>query len=175
VEAGELPVASRATTVGAPTDEPVQKQAGWLRRHWRAVTAAAAVAGVLLVGAMGFLWWLSSQWFVGPNGEYVAIYQGIPQQMAGVPLNRVVTRTALPVASLPYYDQAQLGGTLDAATETEALRIVTDLEAKSASCTSGQAPLGCPVVGPGTGSGSGSGTTLPSASPSPTASPGTLG
>ena len=171
VEAGELPVASRATTVGAPTDEPVQKQAGWLRRHWRAVTAAAAVAGVLLVGAMGFLWWLSSQWFVGPNGEYVAIYQGIPQQMAGVPLNRVVTRTALPVASLPYYDQAQLGGTLDAATETEALRIVTDLEAKSASCTSGQAPLGCPVVGPGTGSG----TTLPSASPSPTASPGTLG
>jgi protein phosphatase len=149
----------------------VKKQAGWLRRHWRAVTAAAAVAGVLLVGAMGFLWWLSSQWFVGPNAGYVAIYQGIPQQVAGVPLNRVVTRTALPVAALPYYDQAQLAGTLDAATEAEAQRIVTDLEAKSASCTSGQAPLGCPVVGPGTGSG----TTLPSASPSPTGSPGTLG
>jgi hypothetical protein len=80
----------------------------------------------------------------------------------------VVTRTALAVESLPYYDQAQLGGTLDAATESEAQRIVTDLEAKSASCTSEQAPLGCPAVQPGTESG----TTLPSASPSPTASPG---
>jgi PPM family protein phosphatase len=114
------------------------------------------------------VWWLSSQWFVGPNGGYVAIYQGIPQEVAGVPLNRVVTRTALAVESLPYYDQAQLGGTLDAATEAEAQRIVTDLEAKSASCASEQAPLGCPAVQPGTGSG----TTLPSASPSPTASPG---
>ena len=72
---------------------------------------------MLVVLALGFLWWLSSQWFVGPSGQYVAIYQGIPQQMAGVPLNRVVTSTALPVATLPYYDQAQLQGTLDAATQ----------------------------------------------------------
>jgi hypothetical protein len=171
VEAGSLPVASAsAAVVGALPDEPEPAQTGWLRRHWRAVAAVAVVAGVLLVGALGFLWWLSSQWFVGPNAGYVAIFQGIPQQVAGVPLNRVVTRTALPLGSLPYYDQAQLSGTLDAATESEAQRIVTDLEAKSASCTSGQAPLGCPVVQPGTGAG----TTLPSPSPSPTASPGAL-
>ncbi len=171
VEAGSLPVASASPTgVGALPDQPEPAQPGWLHRHWRAVAAVAVVGGVLLVGALGFVWWLSSQWFVGPNAGYVAIYQGIPQQVAGVPLNRVVTRTALPVGSLPYYDQAQLSGTLDAATESEAQRIVTDLEAKSASCTSGQAPLGCPVVQPGTGSG----TTLPTASPSPTASPGAL-
>lgn len=169
VEAGSLPVASAsATGVGALPDQPEPAQPGWLRRHWRAVAAVAVVGGVLLVGALGFVWWLSSQWFVGPNAGYVAIYQGIPQQVGGVPLNRVVTRTALPVASLPYYDQAQLSGTLDAATESEAQRIVTDLEAKSASCTSGQAPLGCPVVQPAPGSG----TTQPSRSPSPTASPG---
>ncbi len=97
----------------------------------------------------------------------MAVYQGIPQQVAGLPLNRVVTRTALPVATLPYYDQAQLPGTLDAGTEAEAQRIVADLEAKSAACSSDQAPLGCPVVAPGAGAG----TTLPSAgaSPSPTA------
>ena len=35
VEAGDLPVASGATTVGAPPDESPQ-QPGWLRRHWRA-------------------------------------------------------------------------------------------------------------------------------------------
>ena len=104
------------------------------------------MAGVLLVGALGFVWWLSSQWFVGPSAQYVAIHQGIPQEVAGLPLSRVVTRTALPVDSLPYYDQAQLEGTLDAGTEAEAQRIVTDLEAKSAACSSDQAPLGCPVV-----------------------------
>jgi len=27
---------------------------------------------VLLIGALGFLWWLSSQWFVGPSGPYVS-------------------------------------------------------------------------------------------------------
>jgi protein phosphatase len=179
VGSGELPIAAAgaATAVGtAPGDGSAaqrEQQPGWLRRHWRGVSAAVAVTGVLLVGALGFLWWLSSQWFVGPNAGYVAIYQGIPQQAAGVALNRVVTRTALPVATLPYYDQAQLEGTLDAATEAGAQRIVTDLEAKSAACSSVQAPLGCPLGQPGTA------TTLPAATspatPAPAPSPtGTL-
>jgi protein phosphatase len=169
VEAGDLPVggpapapASVAAAVGAE-----QQGAGWLRRHWRGVLAAAAGVGVLLVGALGFVWWLSSQWFVGPSGAYVAIYQGIPQEVAGVPLNRVVTRTALPVATLPYYDQTQLEGTLDAGTRGEALRIVTDLEAKSAACSAQQAPLGCPTPQ----AGSGVGTTPPGASAGPTPTP----
>ena len=172
--AGDLPVGASAVVMAeaAPPDVAPQAQPSWLRRHWRGVAAATAVIGVLLIGALGFLWWLSSQWFVGPNAGFVTIHQGIPQQVAGVPLNRVVTRTALPVGTLPYYDQAQLTGTIDAATEAEAQRIVTDLEAKSAACSSAQAPLGCPIVAPGIGSG----TTLPSATPTapvPTATPGT--
>ena len=172
VEAGHLPVGGTvAPVVGAPVDAS-SDEPGWLRRHWRGVSAGAVVVGVLLVGALGFTWWLSSQWFVGPNGEYVAIYQGIPQEVAGVPLNRVVTSTALRVDTLPYYDQTQLTGTLDAATQAEAQRIVTDLEAKSASCSSEQAPLGCPAQ-----PGGGSGTVLPRATPTapaPTSSLGTL-
>ena len=172
VEAGHLPVGGTvAPVVGAPVDTS-SPEPGWLRRHWRSVSAGAVVVGVLLVGALGFTWWLSSQWFVGPNGEYVAIYQGIPQEVAGVPLNRVVTSTALRVDSLPYYDQSQLTGTFDAGTRAEAQRIVTDLEAKSASCSSEQAPLGCPAQ-----PGAGSGTSLPSATPTapaPTSSLGTL-
>jgi len=171
VDAGDLPVGvvGVATAVGEPADTrsvaPPEPQPRWLRRHWRGVSATVAVGGVLLIGALGFVWWLSSQWFVGPSDEYVAIYQGIPQQVAGVPLNRVVTRTALLVDTLPYYDQAQLEGTLDAGTEAEAQRIVTDLEAKSAACSSEQSPLGCPVILPGAGS------PLPGATPTPTPTP----
>jgi protein phosphatase len=174
VAAGDLPVGASAvaTVEGGRPEEAPQDQHGWLRRHWRGVAGTTAVLGVLLIGALGFLWWLSSQWFVGPDAGFVTVYQGIPQQVAGVPLNRVVTRTALPVATLPYYDQAQLTGTIDAATRAEAQRIVTDLEAKSAACSSAQAPLGCPIVEPGTGSA----TTVPGATPTapaPSATPGT--
>lgn len=169
LEAGDLPVGgpTPAAAVVAPAAEVEQAGPGWLRRHWRGVLATVAVAGVLLIGALGFLWWLSSQWFVGPSGPYVAIYQGIPQEVAGVPLNRVVTRTALPVATLPYYDQTQLQGTLDAGTRAQAQRIVTDLEAKSAACSSQQAPLGCPTpqTDPGVG------TDAPGATPGPTPTP----
>jgi protein phosphatase len=169
VESGDLPVGgpTPAAAVGAPA-EAEQEGPGWLRRHWRGLLAVAVVAGVLLVGALGFLWWLGSQWFVGPSGPYVAIYQGIPQEVAGVPLNRVVTRTALPVATLPYYDQTQLEGTLDAGTQVQAQRIVTDLEAKSAACSSQQAPLGCPT--PPTGGGAGTDAAGATPSPTPTAS-----
>ncbi len=173
VEAGELAVGGSGAiaVAGAVADvspEPqVEARPGWLRRHWRGVSGAVAVLGILLVGAVGFVWWLSSQWFVGPSAGYVAIYQGIPQEVAGVPLSRVVTRTALSVATLPYYDQAQLETTLEAATEAGAQRIVTDLEAKSAACSSEQAPLGCPIARPATGSG----TTLPGASPTSTPAP----
>jgi PPM family protein phosphatase len=151
--------------------EPSPSERGWVRRHWKGVSAAVAVVAVLMIGALGFLWWLSSQWFVGANGQYVAIYQGIPQQAAGVPLNRVVVSTAVEVESLPVYDQALLAGTLDAATEAEARRIVTDLEAKAAACSSQEPPLGCPVGLPGAGPA----TTLPSARPTPAPSPAPTG
>jgi protein phosphatase len=169
VESGELAVGGPARAAAVAETEAQQEGPGWLRRHWRGLLAASAVAGVLLVGALGFLWWLSSQWFVGPSGPYVAIYQGIPQEVAGVPLNRVVTSTALPVATLPYYDQAQLQGTLDAGTRVQAQRIVTDLEAKSAACSSQQAPLGCPT--PPTDGGAGTDSPGATPGPTPTASP----
>ena len=158
VASGELPVGGpgggmaggAAGPAGAAATRPAPAAAagepGWIRRHWGWLAAMAGLAVVLLIGALGFLWWLSSQWFVGSNGGYVAVFQGIPQQVAGVPLSRVTTRTALAVDTLPYYDQAQLYRTLDAATEAEAQRIVADLEAKSAACSSVQAPLGCPTT-----------------------------
>jgi protein phosphatase len=149
----------------APGDER-----GFVRRHrgWFAL-GAVAVAG-LLIGLAGFVWWLSSQWFVGNQAGYVAVSQGVPQTLAGIPLSRVTSRTALEVATLPYYDQQQVQSTIEAATEAEAQRIVTDLEAKAAACSTVPAPLGCPAPVPdgttGTGSTTASPTATPSASPS---------
>ncbi len=117
----------------------------WARRHWRGLTVLAAALAVVALSCIGFLWWLSSQWFVAGYNGYVAVFQGIPQQLVGQPLSRVTTRTAVRVDSLPYYDQAQLADTIEAPTEAVALRVVTELEDKAAACSSIDAPLGCPV------------------------------
>jgi protein phosphatase len=141
---------------------------GFVRRHVGLLVVLAAVSVGMLIGLFGFLWWLSSQWYVGVQDGYVTINQGVPQSIGTVPLSRTVTRTALPADSLPLYDQGQLAATIDATTEEEAERIVADLEAKSAACAVDPAPLGCPTsVDP---------RTAPPASPGPTSSatPGSL-
>ncbi len=147
ISSGELPVGQggvgdgTATAAAGGADAPH----GWARRHWRGLSVLVGFLGVVAIGVLGFMWWLGSQWFVGGYSGYVAVFQGIPQQIAGVPLSRVTTRTAVPVSALPYYDQTQLVGTIEAPTEADALRIVTELEAKAAACASQEAPLGCPV------------------------------
>lgn len=122
------------------------KRPGFVRRHAGALAVTAVVIAGLVVGVAGFMWWLASQWFVGSHVGYVAVYQGVPQSIAGVPLNRVVTQTALELADLPYYDQQQLERTIDAPTQAEADRIVADLASKAAACMADPPPLGCPPV-----------------------------
>ncbi len=134
-----------ATGDGALQSTQVAPQAeSWARRHWRGLAAVTLAGMTAAVGVLGFVWWLSSQWFVGVEAGYVAVYQGVPQSVVGVELNRVSARTALQVDQLPYYDQAQLAGTIDAPTRSEADRIVADLAANAAECASDPAPLGCP-------------------------------
>jgi len=154
----------RAATGGNPPAEDARP--GFVRRH----AVGLAVLALALLGSLmaiaGFSWWLSAQWFVGASDGYVAVYQGIPQQVAGIPMSRVITTTALPVQTLPYYDQQQLGGTIDAGTRAEADRIVSDLAAKAAACAADAAPLGCPPLGPATSPGAAAGT-APTTAPSP--------
>ncbi len=135
----------RAGAFGDEDLEDDDTRPGWVARHWRGLAWAAAAVTAVLIGLAGFSWWLGSQWFVGAHDGYVTVYQGVPQEVAGVQLSRVASQSALPVASLPYYDQQELGRTLDAGTREEADRIVAALAVKSAACSSDQPPLGCPT------------------------------
>jgi serine/threonine protein phosphatase PrpC len=45
---------------------------------------------VLIVALFGARWWLDRQWYVGPAGESVAIYQGIPLTILGYDLGHPV-------------------------------------------------------------------------------------
>ena len=146
VASGAIGVGSDGPSAASDEDEDAQPGAGpgWARRHWRGLVSAATVLVVLLVGLAGFLWWLSAQWYVGVSSGYVAIHQGIAQQVGGVELNRVSSTSGISLSTLPYYDQAQVERTIDAGTQSEAQRIVALLAVKAAGCASPQAPLGCP-------------------------------
>jgi protein phosphatase len=145
---------------GVPTDPgPGSEGPGFVRRHAGLIAVGSLMALGFLIGILGFLWWLSSQWYVGVQSGYVTVFQGVPQSLAGVSLSRPTTQTALRLDTLPFYDQQQLALTIEATTEADAARIVDDLEAKAAACAVDPAPLGCPsAVDP---------RTLPSATPSP--------
>jgi protein phosphatase len=181
VESGEIPVGARATAPGVQVAElelapggsgdgqaedasggATAAGPGFVRRHAGALAAGAVVAAGLLIGILGFAWWLGSQWYVGVQAGYVTVFQGIPQGLVGVPLSRPTAQTALVAATLPAYDQQQLALTIEAATEADATRIVADLEAKAAACAAVPTPLGCPAS---TDPRTGGATATPSASP----------
>lgn len=167
VVGGALPAAEAAgvgaggneSDLGEPDVEPppavgVEEAAGpedtgagqsWAREHWRGLSVLAVLTAGTLIGFVVFTWWLSSQWFVGSEGGYVVIYQGVPQQVGPVDLNRVASRTALEVASLPYVKQQQVESTIDAGDEEQAKRVVAELQRLADECSAKNAPLGCPV------------------------------
>jgi PPM family protein phosphatase len=126
------------------TESLVPRRPSFLRRHLLGLSALGVLLLALLAGTLGFSWWLGSQWYVGVQGGYVTVFQGVPQTLVGSPLSRVASQTALEVADLPKYNQAQVLQTIEAATEADADRIVEELAAKAANCSVDPAPLGCP-------------------------------
>jgi serine/threonine protein phosphatase PrpC len=105
-------------------------------RRWMRVVlpviAVLFVAGLAIAGAVG---WVRSQWYVGINSGYVAIYQGIPGSLAGLPLQQVAETTDLPVTSLPAIRAESLAEGIDATSLSAAEQIVTTLRTEAANCT----------------------------------------
>ena len=56
---------------------------------------------MLIVALFTIRWWLDRQWYVGPAGESVAIYQGIPLTLLGFDLGHPVeVRKDVPAAEV---------------------------------------------------------------------------
>ena len=66
-----------------------------------------------LAGWLGYRW-TQEQYYVGVDDERVAIYQGIPQSIAGFELSTVVETTDIEVADLPGFVRDRLDQTIPA-------------------------------------------------------------
>ncbi len=98
----------------------------WLKRSFYVALALAVVGG----GLYGGYRWTQTQYYVGANGEHVALYRGISQDLAWVSLSKVhKDHPEIELKYLPTYMQKQVkatiteGGLKDAQTKINALAV----------------------------------------------------
>lgn len=133
--------------------------AGKPSRRSRVALAVGIAAMILLIlGAMAAWAWTRTQFYVGVDGGYVTVFQGIPQGWGQHGWSTVEERSNVEVAALPEFAREQVQANISAEDATDALRIVTTLGEQVALCATLPTPAGCPTpVTP----------TAPSATPAP--------
>ncbi|HEY3264399.1 MAG TPA: Stp1/IreP family PP2C-type Ser/Thr phosphatase [Actinomycetota bacterium] len=91
--------ASARTAGGAISSRAASRARGRTGIRWgRAAAVAAIVAAVIALALVGARAYLDTQWYVGVANGHVAIYRGIPADMAGFELHHLVLETTVPAA-----------------------------------------------------------------------------
>lgn len=107
-------------------DDPDERRARRRRRVRRVVLSVLAVVAVA-AGAFGFYRWTQTQYYVGVDGEAVAIYRGIPQSVGPLALSEVVETSDVAVDDLPAFVRERLDQTIHTATLADARERVASL------------------------------------------------
>jgi PPM family protein phosphatase len=144
----ELAAAGLPDGAATRTEDPNRAAAARVRRRraWTIalVTVAVVLAGV--VGVLAFRAWTTAQWYVAPDSDMVAIYNGIPGALVGIPLQRVETVPGPAISALPVFDQELVGNGIPAIDRADADRIVVELQRRADACLAAKPPVGCPVA-----------------------------
>lgn len=77
-----------------------------LARH--AGVVLGILAGVIALAVVFMMLYVRSEYFLAPNGDTVAIYQGINGEFLGINMSNLVEETAVKVSDLPATVQDQL-------------------------------------------------------------------
>jgi PPM family protein phosphatase len=99
------------------------------------VTAALALLVVLLAaGGFGFWRYNQSQYYVGEEGGFVAIFRGTNQSLAGISMSSLVQRTNLSVSQLTSSDQASVAQTISQGSVNSAQLVIDQLKTHANEC-----------------------------------------
>ncbi|MDO8106158.1 protein phosphatase 2C domain-containing protein [Isoptericola sp. b441] len=123
--AAEHAAASRPPVEPLDEDEPPPRRT--LRRIVWSVVVVLVLAGLGAAGRWGWVW-TQDQYYVGVADGYVAIYQGIDQNVGPLELSHVVEKSPLRLTDLPGYMQDRVNQTVQLPTLAAAEKWVADRE-----------------------------------------------
>jgi protein phosphatase len=145
------------------------KRFPWLRR------IAVLVVLLALIGGGGWLAysWTQSQYYVGTDGDYVAIFKGVDEDIPGLTLSKVYEKQTLQVDKLPTYSREQVESNIQADDLPGARTIVSELQRTADECAKPKpTPTPKPSTPPATvPPATIKPTTTPTATPTPTNGP----
>jgi serine/threonine protein phosphatase PrpC len=108
-----------------------RKQRRWLKRSLYGILALAVIGG----GLYGGYRWTQTQYYVGTNGEHVALYRGISQDLAWVSLSDVEKdHPEIELKYLPPYQQKQVRNTITAEGLQQARTKIEALSVQASAC-----------------------------------------
>ncbi|WP_042378598.1 PP2C family protein-serine/threonine phosphatase [Streptacidiphilus melanogenes] len=149
-----------------------KKRRGWVLP----TTLGVALLALLGVGAYLGYQWTQQQYYVGVNGDHLAIYKGVSQNLAGFKLSSVYEdHPDVAVKNLPSFEQKNLQTPVTAANLGDAQGKMNVFKHEAAVCqevrTVKTTPTPTPTPSPKPSASGKAGTTHPSASPSTSPSP----
>ena len=106
------------------------KRFPWLRRFGVLVV----ILGLIVGGGWFAYSWTQKQYYVGTDGDYVAIFKGVEGDIPGLTLSKVYEQQTLEVDSLPTYSREQVEANIQADDLAGARSIVSELQHTADEC-----------------------------------------
>src|SRR6266508_47755 len=116
----------------------------WVRR----VALLAVVIALVAVGGRVAYGWTQRQYYVGTDGDNVAIYKGIDQAFPGIKLSDVYEVQTLQVDQLPRFRREQVEASISATNLQDARAIVAELRRLAEECAKQATPTPKPTPTP---------------------------
>jgi protein phosphatase len=105
------------------------------RRRWPIVTTLVGVLVIALAGAGFASWqWVQGKYYIGADGDDVAIYHGINSSIFGLSLSSLQRNTGLPVARVSVPDQGAVRATVSYDSLTAAEQGFNQVQSQVSSC-----------------------------------------
>jgi PPM family protein phosphatase len=148
--------AAALTPTAARADKRYSDQPGRAPGAARRWLRAGAVLGVLLLAVVALGWaalaWARDQYYVAADQGRVAIFRGLPQQVAGLSLSELYETQDIALADLPVFDRERVAERIAARDLDDARKIVERLDDQAATCQRVEptpGPTGTPAPTPG--------------------------